>query len=160
MAASSASNRTEEPEKTLAQDQEEQEHVRRVGWKALFIFTTRKHIPVLVTAIIGAAIGALTISASAILFGLIFGQFSAFGAGATSPAVFLRNVSRLCIYLTGLGGLNWLGNSIYFMTFLSFGELQARSARRRIFNALLQKNMAWYDTRGTGTAAFLSAMQM
>jgi ATP-binding cassette subfamily B (MDR/TAP) protein 1 len=64
------------------------------------------------------------------------------------------------LILTGIASVNWMANSIYFFFFLTFGELQARSARNRIFDALMSKDMAWYDTRETGTAALLPAIQM
>ena len=137
-----------------------QDFIRDVGWNALFSFTTKRHLPVLCSACLGAAVAALTMPALAILYGFIFREYADFGAGRTSGTTFLRNTSRYCTYLAAVGGLNWLANSIYFMSFLTFGELQARSARDRIFDALLRKNIAWYETRETGAAAFLPAVQM
>ena len=160
LAMPSASKRADERERMSTTEADEQNLIRKVGWKALFSFTTRKHIPVLSVAVASATIAALTLPAMAIVFGLIFGQFADFGAGKLSAAEFLGNVSKYCAYLTAFGGLSWLANSIYFMSFLTFGELQARSARDRIFNALLEKNMAWYDTKDTGIAAFLPAVSM
>lgn len=160
MAGPSSSNATEEQEKQRPQDEEEQEFIRKMGWKALFSFTTKRHLPILFVACLAAAVAALCMPALAILYGLIFREYANFGGGTTPATTFLANVSRYCIYLSAFGGLNWLSNSIYFMTFLTFGELQARSARDRIFKALLRKNVAWYDTRETGAAAFLPTVQM
>lgn len=157
---SSASNDADVRDKPTTTVEDEEDLVRKMGWKALFSFTTRKHVPVLSVACVAATVAALTLPAMAIVFGLIFRQFSDFGAGKVSASDFLRNVSTYCTYLTAFGGVSWLANSIYFMSFLTFGELQAQSARDRIFNALLEKNMAWYDTRDTGVAAFLPAVQM
>jgi ATP-binding cassette subfamily B (MDR/TAP) protein 1 len=53
----------------------------------------------------------------------------------------------------------WFANSVYFTLFLTFGELQARSAREKIFNTLLKKDLEWYDTRENGIAAFLPSLQ-
>jgi ATP-binding cassette subfamily B (MDR/TAP) protein 1 len=156
----SASNCTSEPEKMATTEAEEQDLVRKMGWKALFSFTTRNHIWVLSTTLVGAMIAALTLPAMAIVFGQIFRQFADFGAGKLSAAAFLDKVSKYCTYLVLFGGLSWLANSIYFMSSLTFGELQARSARDRIFNALLEKNIAWYDTRDTGIVALLPGVQM
>jgi ATP-binding cassette subfamily B (MDR/TAP) protein 1 len=65
-----------------------------------------------------------------------------------------------CLILTRIIALNWMANSFYFFFFLTFGELRARGARNRIFDALIKKDMAWFDTRETGIAAFLPAIQM
>ncbi|KAF2691916.1 hypothetical protein K458DRAFT_438228 [Lentithecium fluviatile CBS 122367] len=142
MATSLTSNRTDEPEKIFTAE-EEQEIIRKMGWKALFSFTTRKHIPGLFTACAAGAIAALTLPAMAIVFGVIFRQFADFGAGKLSAADFLSKISKYCTYLTAMAGLSW-----------------ARSARDRIFNALLTKNMAWYDTRQTGIATILPGISM
>ena len=157
---SSVSNRVDERDKTRMMEADEQDLIRKMGWKALFSFTTRKHVPVLSVAFAAATIAALTLPAMAIVFGLIFRQFADFGAGKVSATDFLNKVSIYCTYLTAFGGVSWLANSIYFMSFLTFGELQAQSARDRLFNALLQKDMAWYDTRDTGVAAFPPTIQM
>jgi ATP-binding cassette subfamily B (MDR/TAP) protein 1 len=49
---------------------------------------------------------------------------------------------------------------LYFFFFLTFGELQARSARTRVFETLIKKDIGWFDTRETGVAAFLPRIQM
>jgi ATP-binding cassette subfamily B (MDR/TAP) protein 1 len=158
-ALSSTSNSADERDKSNSTEDGE-DLIHEMGRKALFSFTTRKHIPVLAIAVTAGIVAALCLPAMAIVFGLIFRQFSDFGAGKLTGTVFLRNVSKYCMYLVAFGSISWLANSIYFMCFLTFGELQAHSARDQIFNALLLKNMAWYDTRDTGVAAFLSDIQM
>ena len=159
MATSTGSNSTGGQEKQDELDTQEQELLQDVGWKALFGFTTRKHLPVLAMAVISATIAALTLPALAVLYGLMFREFGDVAQGEKSPSEFLKQISTYCLYVTALGGLSWMGNSIYFAAFMTFGEMQARSARGRIFGALLKKDMAWYDTRDTGVAAFLPAMQ-
>jgi ATP-binding cassette subfamily B (MDR/TAP) protein 1 len=154
---SPASNDTYEPEKTT-QD-EENELLRHVGWKALFGFTTRKHIPVFCLAFFCATVAALTLPAFAVVYGLVFRQFASFGSGQMTGPELLRNASKYCTYLTALAVINWFSNSIYFASYLTFGELQASGARNRIYKALLQKDMAWYDTRQSGITAFLPSIQ-
>jgi ATP-binding cassette subfamily B (MDR/TAP) protein 1 len=73
---------------------------------------------------------------------------------------FIRNVTKLCIILASVGTLNWIVNSFYFFFLLVFGELQARSGRDRVFDALIKKDMTWFDMRETGIAAFLPTVQM
>jgi ATP-binding cassette subfamily B (MDR/TAP) protein 1 len=154
---SPASNDTYEPEKTT-QD-EENELLRHVGWKALLGFTTRKHIPIFCLAFFCATVAALTLPAFAVVYGLVFRQFASFGSGQMTGPELLRNASKYCTYLTALAVINWVSNSIYFASYLTFGELQASGARNRIYKALLQKDMAWYDTRQSGITAFLPSIQ-
>ena len=159
MATSSGSNNTSNSDKQDELDADEQKLLRHMGWKALFGFTTQKHLPALALAVFSATIAALTLPALAILYGLMFREYGAIAKGDKSSADFLKQISTYCLYVTALGGLSWLGNSLYYAAFMTFGEMQARSARGRIFAALLKKDMAWYDTRDTGVSAFLPAMQ-
>ncbi|KAF2856895.1 multidrug resistance protein-like protein 2 [Plenodomus tracheiphilus IPT5] len=160
MATSLSSNDSDKPEKAIPKVNEEFDYVLKVGWKALFSFTTRKHVPVLLGAMLGAFIAALTMPIFAIVYGLIFGKYTEYGAGKISGSEMMSSVTKYCIIITGLATLNWIANSFYFFFFLTFGELQARSARTRIFEALIEKDMAWYDTREAGVAAFLPVIQM
>lgn len=159
MATSAASNSTHDAEKHDELDKEEQKLLQNMGWKALFSFTTRKHLPVLAFAVAAATVAALTLPALAVLYGLTFREFGAISKGEKSDSEFLKQLSTYCLYIVALGGFSWVGNSLYYTAFMTFGEMQARSARGRIFGTLLRKNMAWYDTRDTGMEAFLPAMQ-
>ncbi|KAH9863238.1 hypothetical protein IAQ61_009515 [Plenodomus lingam] len=160
MASSPSAKETDGPEKTISQVDEDSDYVLKIGWKALFSFTTHKHVPVLLGALLGAFIAALTMPIFAIVYGLIFGKYTEYGAGQISGSEMMSSITKYCIILTGLATLNWIANSFYFFFFLTFGEMQARSARNRIFEALIEKDMAWYDTREAGVAAFLPAIQM
>lgn len=154
------SNDIDDHEKTIADSIEERDYVSKVGWKALFGFTTRKHLPVLAGALLGAVIAAATLPVFAIIYGLIFRAYTDYGAGKIDSSALLSSVTKYCIILTGIATLNWVANSFYFFLFLTFGELQARSARDKVFDVLIKKDMTWYDTRETGIAAFLPAVQM
>ena len=144
--------------KELGQD--ERNHIRQAGWKALFSFTSKKHLGVLSGAIFFAMIAGLIIPGQSLLFGLIFNQFAKYGSGKISGPALLANVSKYCVYMTALGTGSWFSNALYFMFWLVFGELQARSARDRIFNNLLSKGIIWYDMRRNGVGAFLPRIQM
>lgn len=157
MAISRKSDATKEQDKPITDDHHELR--KHMGWKDLFSFTTRKHVPILCTALLFAFIAALTLPAMAVLFGLIFRQFTDFASGKISSSDMLHNSSNYCIYLTAVCAATWFTNSVYFMLFLAFSELQARSARERIFNALLHKNIEWYDAQESGIAAFLPTIQ-
>lgn len=160
MATSSVTTSSTEPDKRTPEDEAEYDYIRNTGWKALFTFTKRKHIPVLVAALFAALVSALTNPAIAIMFGFVFKMFTDFGAGNLTAPEFLHGVSKYCAYLTGFGFASWAASSFFCALFMSFGDLQAHSAREVIFNALLKKDMAWYDTRDSGTAALLGSAQM
>lgn len=154
-----ASKETDEHEEVYSEDSKHEEPVRDMGWKVLFGFATRKHLPVAFCALLSAIVAAVTLPAMAILFGLIFRQWADYGSGKISGPEVLDNISTLCIYLAGVCAVCWFANSLYFSLFLAFGELQARSARERIFSTLLRKDLEWYDTRENGIAAFLPSLQ-
>lgn len=158
MATSHESDMPKERSKSIAEDHHEL--LQQMSWKGLFSFTTRKHVPILCAALFFAFIAALTLPAMAVLFGLIFRQFTDFASGKISSSDLLHNASNYCIYLTAVCAGTWFTNSIYFMLFLAFSELQARSARERIFNTLLEKDMEWYDAQESGITALLPTIQM
>lgn len=160
MATTPVSNDSEEHMKGINQADEEQKYVLQAGWKVLFCFTTKKHVPVFSAAILSATIAAATLPAFSIIYGLIFEAYSEFGAGTLDRSQLLGKVTSYCLILTGVASFNWIANSIYFFLFLAFGELQAKSARKKVFGAIIQKDMAWYDTRENGIAAFLPTIQM
>jgi ATP-binding cassette subfamily B (MDR/TAP) protein 1 len=160
MARRPALDCTGEPEKISCQNNDEQQYVLQVGWKALFGFTTKKHLPIFTGAMLSALIAAATLPVFAIIYGLIFRDYTDYGAGKLDSIALRSSVTRYCLILTGIASVNWMANSVCFFFFVTFGELQARSARNKIFDALMSKDMAWYDTRETDTAAFLPAMQM
>ncbi|KAF2501001.1 P-loop containing nucleoside triphosphate hydrolase protein [Lophium mytilinum] len=140
-------------------DTTELEHIRKAGWKALFSFTTKAHLGILVSATISSIIFGLVLPAASVLLGLIVNQYTNFGAGRISGGELLGNVSKYCIYLTVLGAASWITNIFSQTLWLTFGELQARSARDRMFNNLLSKDIEWYDMRRNGIGAFLPRVQ-
>lgn len=165
MATAPGSNHSREEEetkkrKTTPQDDEEQLYASKLGWKALFGFTTSAHITVLISAFLSAAVAAATLPVFSIIYGLVFGAYSDYGAGKFDGQTLLDKVSRLCVIMAGVAAASWILNSIFFFLFLLFGELQAKSGRIRIFKALIRKDMAWFDMRESGIAAFLPTIQM
>ncbi|KAF2105495.1 P-loop containing nucleoside triphosphate hydrolase protein [Lophiotrema nucula] len=154
------SDTTEEKRGKRKDEDEEQEIIKRAGLRTLFAFMTRKHLPVFSAAVISAVLAAFTYPAMAVLYGTIFRQFADFGSGKIDSANFLHNASKYASILCAVAALSWLLNSVAVSMFLTFGELQAKSARDRIFNALLEKDVEWYDTRENGIGAFLPGVQM
>jgi ATP-binding cassette subfamily B (MDR/TAP) protein 1 len=160
MASAPISNCAAENDGMATQDSEEQEYILKAGWKTLFGFTTKQHLPVLCGALLGAFFAALTMPILAIIYGLIFQEYTNYGLGTADSSTLMSNVTKYCVILTGVATLNWIANSLYFFFFLTFGELQARSARTRVFETLIKKDIGWFDTRETGVAAFLPRIQM
>ncbi|KAF2823407.1 multidrug resistance protein-like protein 2 [Ophiobolus disseminans] len=160
MAPPTPSTDPDEKDHVSPHAQEEHQYLSQAGWKALFGFTTRRHMPILSLGLLSAIIAATSIPVFAIIYGLIFRDYTYYGVGTIDSSTLRDKVARYCLILTGVASLNWIANSFYFFCFLTFGELQARSARNRIFDALIRKDMAWYDTRETGIAAFLPGVQM
>ncbi|KAJ8111114.1 hypothetical protein OPT61_g6208 [Boeremia exigua] len=160
MATNTESKPSEEEEKVTTQAEEEQQYALQVGWKALFGFTTGSHVGILISAFASAAAAAGTLPVFSIVYGLVFGAYSDYGAGRVEGDELLSEVSRLCLILTGVAAANWVLNSMFFFLFLLFGELQAKSARTRVFNVLIGKDMTWFDTRESGIAAYLPTIQM
>ncbi|KAJ4364338.1 ATP-dependent permease [Ascochyta clinopodiicola] len=143
-----------------AQADEEQQYASQMGWKALFAFTTNSHIAVLISALASAVVAAATLPVFSIIYGLVFGAYSDYGAGKVNGDELLNEVTRLCLIMTGIAAASWALNSIFFFLFLLFGELQAKSARTRIFDVLIRKDITWFDMRESGIAAFLPTIQM
>lgn len=154
------SDNSAKDEKVANQPDDEQEYAAQVGWKALFGFTTTSHVAVLISALASAAAAAATLPIFSIMYGRTFGAYSDYGAGKTDGDELLSEITRLCVIMTGIAAASWVLNSVFFFLFLLFGELQAKSARARIFDVLIRKDVAWYDMREDGIAAFLPTIQM
>ncbi|KNG47407.1 multidrug resistance protein 2 [Stemphylium lycopersici] len=142
MASTPTSNGSSEHQQVTTQADEEREYASKVGWRILFGFTTRQHVPVLLGGIATATIAALSMPVFAIIYGLIFGQYTLYGAGEIDSYTLTSNMTKYCIILAGISTGNWIANSSYFFFFLTFSELQAQSARNKVFDTLIKKDMA------------------
>ncbi|KAF1934364.1 uncharacterized protein M421DRAFT_51098 [Didymella exigua CBS 183.55] len=160
MATTAQSDHSGIDEKVTTKADDEEQYALQVGWKALFGFTTSSHVAVLISALTSAAAAAATLPIFSIMYGRIFGAYANYGAGKSNGDELLSEISRLCVIITGVAAASWILNSIFFFLFLFFGELQAKSARTRIFNVMIRKDMAWYDMRESSVAAFLPTIQM
>jgi len=141
------------------QDEDPDEEVRRAGWRSLFSFTTKRHVFPLLVAIIFSIASGIVIPALALFLGGVFDSFTNFGAGTLSASELVKKVSWDGLALVGLGSASWLLNGGYFMLWLAFGELQAKSVRDKLFDGMLEKDMEWYDMRKNGIGALLPRFQ-
>lgn len=129
------------------------------GWRSLFAFTTKKHSLLLCLALLLSMASGVVSPILAILLGRIFDSFTNFGGGTLGEADFRHELSMYSSYLAGLGLARWLLNGTFFMSWLTFGEVQARTCRSRIFDGLLEKPTEWYDTRKSGIGAIATRLQ-
>ncbi|KAL1964596.1 hypothetical protein VTN77DRAFT_6770 [Rasamsonia byssochlamydoides] len=129
------------------------------SWKALFYFTSRKHALTVAVACTLTILAGLVLPAFAIYLGKLFDSFTKFGSEDISGPQLLVRVSNDGLTLLGLGVIGWCANGSYFFSWVVFAELQARSARKKLFRALLNQELRWFDMRREGVGAFLSHAQ-
>ncbi|KAI1262755.1 P-loop containing nucleoside triphosphate hydrolase protein [Xylariaceae sp. FL1019] len=133
--------------------------VRQPEWRDLFTFTTWRHAALLATGLSAAVLAGALKTTMSILLGKIFGVIAQYGAGDLAGPETLAEVSSWCVLLTLVGGAGWLINFAVLFSWVTFGELQARSVRFSLFRGLLQKEMAWFDTQPDGIASLLVRVQ-
>jgi ATP-binding cassette, subfamily B (MDR/TAP), member 1 len=131
----------------------------KFSWRSLFVFTTRKHTLTIIVALISTIASSLLKPAAAIFFGNIFSSMTRYGAGTISIQVAVQQISKWCVALTALGVAAWLAEGVFLLSWMIFGELQAKSMREQIFTGMLDKNMEWYDLRNDGIGTLLIRIQ-
>jgi ATP-binding cassette subfamily B (MDR/TAP) protein 1 len=128
------------------------------SWKHLLSFTTRRHLQCAIPAVFFSTIAGLALPVNSYLIGKIFGAFSKYGTGELNATEFKHEVSRLNVYTVILGSGSWLCNSLGITLWLIFGDLQARSARTRLFDSMIDRDIAWFDKRQDGADALVSRL--
>jgi ATP-binding cassette, subfamily B (MDR/TAP), member 1 len=131
----------------------------RASFSSIFAFTHKKHLAVLIPALLLTTVAGAIKPAITIFLGRIFDELASFGSGSTTEDEFLKNVSIWCISLTGLGIATMVVNGGFFSLWLVFGEMQARSLRDKAFRSMLEKEMEWYDLRKDGIGSLLVRIQ-
>ncbi|KAJ9661370.1 ATP-dependent permease [Coniosporium apollinis] len=129
-------------------------------WKALFYFTTRRHVWVLLAGITFSITAGLVVPVQAFLLGKVFNLFVQFGAGQLSGEQLIKQVSKWCSWLAGLASASWFYHAGEYFAWLTFGELQGKNARDRLLRNLLEKDIEWYDMRKSGVGALFPRLQM
>ena len=95
----------------------------------------------------------------AIFLGKIFTAMAYFGSGTANAKETLHEISIWCIALAALGFAIFLCEGGMLAGWIVFGERQARTVRQRMFTAMLDKDMEWYDLREDGMGSFLIRIQ-
>ena len=129
---------------------DEEKPLAKANWRSLFNFTSKRDTILLVLALIFTSAAGIITPVLAILLGNIFDLFTNFGAGEISGSDLLNRISTYAVVLAGLGSASGMLHASYFMLWLAFGELQAKHVRESLLYGMLEKDMAWYDTRTDG----------
>ena len=140
-------------------EEETEESVVRAKWKEVFNLTTQAHLLPPTFGILLAISSGIIIPVLALLLGQIFDTFTDFGAGKINGTELTNKVSQNTIYLVALATVSWVLNGSYYMFWVIFGELQAKSARDKLFNGMLDKEMKWFDMRKAGVSAMIPRLQ-
>ncbi|KAJ5163371.1 ABC transporter integral membrane type 1 [Penicillium coprophilum] len=147
--------------KTSNQDGINKEHIPEdnPGWKSLFGFTTRRHLPTLILGSMFALVASLVTPALAIFLGNVFDSFNSFGADKTDAKGLHSQVITNCLGMIGLGVAGWFLNGAYYALFVAFGEMQASVLRSEVFLELLKRDLGWFEAKSEGSGALLSGIQ-
>lgn len=129
------------------------------SFSSMFAFTDKRHLTVLIPAILLTLIAGAIKPVITVFLGCIFDELASFGSGSIAGEQLLQSVSIWCIALTGLGIATMLVNGGFFGLWLVFGEMQARSVRQKSFLSMLEKEMEWYDLRADGIGSLLVRIQ-
>jgi ATP-binding cassette subfamily B (MDR/TAP) protein 1 len=128
-------------------------HALKPTWKALFNFMTYKQIPMVIIALLASLSAGATISARAYFLGKLFGTFTDYNDGTLTRDEFGQQVKTYNLYVAALATGCWLSNSLALFLWHWFADLQAQTARSRIFKALLTRDIEWFDKRENGISA-------
>ena len=129
------------------------------GWKSLFEFTTRRHLPTLIFGSIFAVVASCITLALAIFLGNVFDSFTSFGADQTGAKELHGEVITNCLGMIALGVAGWFLNGAYYSLFVAFGEMQASVIRSQVFLELLKRDVEWFEAKSEGSGALLSGIQ-
>ncbi|KAI1474182.1 P-loop containing nucleoside triphosphate hydrolase protein [Daldinia eschscholtzii] len=125
----------------------------------LFAFTTWHHCGILAAGLVASLLVGALRAASAILIGRIFAVVAEFGSGRLDGPGAYAQVSSWCVILTLVGGAAVIVNFAFMFLWSTSSEIQARNIRRRVFDALLTKDIGWFDRQEEGIPSLLVTIQ-
>ena len=132
----------------------------KASWRSLFNIASNLHAICLTLAILLSVASGVIIPTLAVLLGKVFDVFTNYGEKHISGPDLLAEVSKYGVALIALGCASGILNATYFMSWVVFGELQAKSVNEKLFDGMVDKDMAWYDTCTTGIETLISRLQM
>lgn len=131
----------------------------KATWGSLFAFTQRKHTISMAIAILSSIGAGAPQPVAAIIYGRVFSNITQYGGGRLSGEQLIHHVSGWSIALAIVGAGAWVVQGASLCSWMVFGELQAKGARERVSDALLEKDVEWYDLRGEGIGSLLIRIQ-
>ena len=129
------------------------------GWRSLFFFTTKANILVLVAGLLASLVSGAVSPAQSFVVGRVFDKIINYAGGTVQKDDFIREEKNYVYYLLIISGVSWISLYLELAFWIAFGELQAKSARDRLFHGLLEKEIEWYDLRKHGVGALLPRLQ-
>ena len=147
-----------EEERGMLGDDEPQ-YKERAGWRSLFIFTTKRHYVTLFFAAAFSGLSGIVMPTVAIVLGRIFDDFTRFGAHQLNRHELISRITTGCLTLVEIASLSWFLNSAFYLLWMVFGELQAKTVRDKLFEGLLNRDIEWYDRRKDGIGALVPRFQ-
>lgn len=137
----------------------ENQRLKKLSWLSIFHFTLRIHLIPLAVAVILAALSGVIIPGVAVILGKVFDIFAQYVSNTITGPELVEHISWYAVALTVLGCASGMLGGGFFTLWISFGELQAKSAREKLFNEMLEKEIEWYDLRRAGTNTLISRLQ-
>lgn len=135
------------------------ERLKKPSWRTILHFTLRSHLIALAVALILTALSGVIIPAVAVILGKAFDAFAQYGSNKITGPDLVGQISWYAVALTVLGCASGILNGGFFTFWISFGELQAKSAREQLFNEMLDKEIEWYDLHRAGIITLISRLQ-
>ena len=129
------------------------------GWKSLFYFSNRRHIPIIIAGSVFALLAGCVTTALAIFLGDVFNAFTAFGDGDIEYDGLHSKILSGALGMIALGAAGRFLNGVYYAAFMIFGEFQASTVQREIFIELLSRDVEWFEAQEEGSGALLSRIQ-
>ncbi|KAG7120333.1 Mating factor M secretion protein mam1 like [Verticillium longisporum] len=127
----------------------------KVSWRDLFAFTRWTHCVALVPAVVASCVVGAFKTSLAVTLGLFFQYTVDVADGSVGGPETIKRTAALSVILCGLGAGHWAANTVFFASWVLFGELQAKSIREQMFKSLLKKDMSWYDSQSEGVSSLL-----
>lgn len=140
-------------------ESEQNERLSKPSWRTILHFTLRIHLIPLAVALILTALSGVLIPAVAVILGKTFDAFAQYGSNKITGPDLVGQISWYAIALAVLGCASGILNGGFFTFWISFGELQAKSAREQLFNEMLEKEIEWYDLHKAGINTLISRLQ-
>jgi ATP-binding cassette, subfamily B (MDR/TAP), member 1 len=128
-------------------------------WAAPFAFTQPHHYWVLGLGMVTASCCALVQPTVSIFLGKFIDAIAQFGGGLIDSDTLQQRITPMVHAFIVLGCCTFVTNAGMFVTWTTFGEMQAKSVREELFRSLLDKNLEWFEMRESSISSLLTRLQ-